>query len=247
MGNLTLSEFRDELRFELDNTTTDEVAGSSLTRWINQAYLHVCQPHLYLHRELQVEVLVPMATDTVQYTLDTSVGGYTVNRFVPTGNPGGLASVPAAVTSVYHVRDTTVAVSALRKKLQPVEVQQIDEDQLLTQGQPYYYAVWRQQLYIDKRPTSVENGQLLVVRAYMLPAQLSADTDETTVAAAWDNVILAGAAWLGFRKLGDRDAAAEYRLEFGRLFRDVSDWQQVEMMDRLAGFTAHVPDSMPRS
>ena len=69
MGIMTLSQFRTELKFNLENRNDSGLTDARLNLWINQAYLHLGRPEVRKHRELQFTHDYVLILDQNEYSL----------------------------------------------------------------------------------------------------------------------------------------------------------------------------------
>ena len=217
MGTLTLTQLRDEVRFDLKNRPDSGSSGLSDTRlnlFINAAYLHVAHPSVHKHRELLYTYTITLATDDNEYAF-TPVGGVNI----------------LAIRSVTHVDSTTLTATAARNKLRPKDPQWFDERTINTGSRPSTYAVEANNIIIEPVPTSSLNGELLQVRSIREPAQLSADTDVTVIGNRWDEVILLAARWRAELHLGYRDLAEATKLDFAALINEYAEWDTLHVRE----------------
>ena len=217
MSTMPLSEMRDALRWDLENNGT--LTPAQLNRWINWSYLHISQPNIHPHQSLQATGTVPLVLDQVEYPLT------------------GLGFVLWGVYSCTYIKGTTVAPTNYRRRLKGGgDIRWLDA-QFASSGEPSSYAVWGgaaggQTLHINARPSSGVVGNLLLIRGYKQPTLLAADTDKTVMHDLWDEAILLGARWRGWRSLTRPERAEIARVEFGlqvneiqnALKLDASDW-----------------------
>lgn len=217
MGVMTLSEFQDAVRYSLDNRG-DLDATTQLTRWINWSYVHVGMPNVHRHRELQTTFDITLVTDDIDYRIDAA-------------GRGGVQT--AGIYDVTHIQGTSSTdASIARRRLDgPCDIREFDESQF-RQGPPARWTTYGTDLVIDTRPSTTENGQLLVMRVWREPALLVNPSDVTTLLQLWDEAIALGARWRGWRELNRPDRAELAKQDFGamvneinaRLNRDAEDW-----------------------
>lgn len=209
MGALTLSQLREEVRTQVGgrrdlNTTTDARVNLA----INDGYRYIAQPNVYQHRETQSVGTITLATDDVDYNLTTA-----------------LAATPQAIHSVYYHRGTTIAAANTRTRLVQTDIRKLEETQFPA-GEPREYALFGNDLYIDRRPTATQNGQLLRVFYWAPVVALSGTTDTTVLRTEWDEVLIQAATWFLFKRLrmfaeaelakADLDAAINNKLDIAR-------------------------------
>jgi len=153
MGELTRSEFRDAVRFHLDQKQSISVA--ELDRWINMSYIHLCQPHTYMHREMHVETVAPFGGVLANLDLtNTTLNDGTYNSRVNNTNitdPGNLLAL-MSITLIENSTDVTfpLSVTAERKPLRPIQRWEWETVQIPTgTSEPNVYTMWDRILYFD--------------------------------------------------------------------------------------------------
>jgi hypothetical protein len=220
MGVMELSEMRDATRWGLDNRR--DLTATQLNRWINWSYLHICQPHIHRHQPLQTDSgdSVTLVTDQIEYDLDAL-----------------LSLEFFGVYSATYIEGTSHSdYSVSRHRLHGGgDVRWMDQ-QFLGTGRPNQYAIWGgsaggQVLYIDRRPTSNENGNVLLIRGYRRPARLDTPTDVTVLNEMWDEIIILGARWRGWRELNRLDRAGTAQLDFSAMLTQVQDATKLDAQD----------------
>lgn len=214
MGSLTLAQFRAELLFDLKNRSDTDAMGLSetrQTRFVNDGYLHICDPAVFRHRELKHSYTIPLVNGTMAYT------------FTPT--PGGVVIV-GDPWSVAHVDAATDDFTAFRNKLFPHDEQWFQERSHVNQSQPRDYFTRGQQLFLSPIPGPNEAGQVLAVTAWREPALLVADSDPTVLSTKWDEIVLLAARWRAELHLGYRDMAEATKLDFVSLVNEYADHER---------------------
>lgn len=220
MGTLTFTQVRDELRVQLGGRHDSTASDARLNLAINDGYRYIAQPNIYMHRELEANGTLTLVTDDVDYALS------------------GLGATPQAIHSVYHHRATSIAPANTRVRLLATDLRRLEEQQFGA-GEPRYYTVYGNTLYIDRRPTSVQNGQLLRVFYWAPVTALSGASDVTVLRAEWDEVLVQAATWFMFKRLRmfaeaelakvDLDATINNKLDLRRMEAEDLTEQLIEM------------------
>lgn len=224
MGDQTLSEFRTDLEFDLDER--DDLTTARLNRWINQAYMHMTYPGVRglpgrHFKECEFRATITLVQDQAEYDISAATIGRKVHY-------------PMLVT--YH-QATSLSPTNTKRKLDPRSYQYFEE-RTLPPGQPNLYTWFSETLIIMGVPTSAEAGQLLRLAYYGEPTRLTADGDTTTLPEYFDLVLRKGALWAAQASLNMFAAAAVTKQEYGTLLNEGSTAQESQMVD--TGFQAGV-------
>lgn len=217
MGSLNLSQFRDELIFDLknrtDRLTTDGLSDDRLNLWINSGYLHVTHPSVFRHRELQHSYTIPLVNGTQSYI------------FTPDGSV-----VITAIRYVTHVTAASDSPTAQRTKLFPRDAQWF-QDRTQTSGAPREYYVRNNRIFLGPVPSATEAGQVLVVGGWREPDLLVLDLAPTVLSTLWDEIVLLAARWRAELHLGYRDLAEATKLDFVGLINEYSSFEELHGED----------------
>ena len=216
MGTLTLSQLRDELRFDLRNRPDTAASGFSDTRanlWLNSAYLHITHPKVFRHRELQFSYTIQLVAAQNLYTFTPNAGVEIV-----------------ALRSLTHVAATSDDYTATRTKLRPKDEQWFQDRSHSTGTQPRDYAVRANQLILSPIPGVNEAGEVLVVSAWREPALLT-DATATVLSSRFDEIVLLAARWRAELHFGYRDLAEATKLDFSSLLNEYSEFEQLHGED----------------
>jgi hypothetical protein len=209
MGALSLQTMRDDLRYIVGGYTSTEMSDALVDRWLRYAYLHVCRPAIYEHRELLTSGTTALVTSDRDYL---------------------LSAIAASTDDVQAVK---LVVNETRgQRLRPLSLRQIEErarpgGTLLT-GRPTHYAVEGTALYVYPAPNATHNGDTLRMWYWRKPAALAA-APATEIAEDWDEVILVGAVWRAWRYMNLPDRAELAKVEFGQLANEVADRLRADM------------------
>ena len=221
MGSMTHLELRTATQWALDNRTN--ISATQLTRWLNWTYYQVSQPAAHRHQSLQADGEVTMALDQVSYDLPTILG-YTL---------WGLYGV-------WYIEGTSITDRTLRRQRLKgsFDVRATDEGSLGS-GRPTRYSLWGQTgatgggqvLNLDRRPSSTDDGRSLLVRGYRTPTSLTTDGQFTVLHPLWDEVLVLGATWRGFRELGEVARAEVAKANFAMLIQEQQDARRLDAED----------------
>lgn len=179
----------------------DELTPTQLTRWLQWSYQHVSMPNIFRHRELQATQNVTTVNGTYQYTLNDDVYG------------------------LYTVRNNTVGM-----KVRPRTYQSLQE-MTRHSGRPAWYALWNRQLVLFPTPDSANAGQVLDVNYWKRPGNLATSGPASILGPEWDEVIVEGAKWRGWRALNRYELALEARESFAGLINEVTSALHVDGED----------------
>lgn len=219
IGLLTLEQFRSELLFDLrnrsDTTTAEGLSETRQNLFINSAYLHLCHPSVFKHRELQTQGAITLVTGVNLYTFSP----------IPTS-----ATFVTAIRYMTHLDSTTNVATAQKTKMLPKDEQWFMARTLTTGGPPRDYAVRGNQVMISPVPTVNENAQLLVYGVIQEPALMTAGTT-TILPAHFDEILLLAARWRAELHLGYRDLAETTKLDFVGLLNEYKDHEQLHGED----------------
>ena len=202
MGTKTRDEMVTRVRFKLDNRSATDIPAPQIHDWINDAYDHVCRPSIFRHRELQ---------ETADITLVVSTRSYTI----------GAASDVDFIYTVYNVDEGF--------GLLPRDIREFDRTVIQT-AQPRFYDTWEGKLVINCNPDSASVDDVVRVRYYKMRARLT-DDSVTAIHERWDEIIIEGATWRGWKDLSNVDRADQCRDEFARMINEVTDIAKIEGED----------------
>lgn len=242
MGNLTLAELRDSVKFHVQNSS--KATSALLDRAINATYWHLSRPSLYQHRELRATVAFPLVLSTDKYGIDpTTMNGGTYKKSANASHTG--ARFTAWINAVYW-ETTTYPFPAQTQHfpLMQVSPNEMDRDSLKAQSEPRRYTIWDEKVEIDCYPSSSIVGYYIQLRGYVEPAALVAAGDVTVLGADWDDVLVVGAAYRLSRAFGEFARAGEFRVEFGQLLADMVDYEMVEGENDELSYSMHSQEVM---
>lgn len=237
MGTLDLATFRSATKWALDNRTN--ITDDQLDRWINWSYLQISQPSVHRHQPLQAEGSVTLVLDQVQYDL-----------------PSLLTYTLWGIYGIWYVEGSSITDYSLRRqRLRGSFDVRSTDTAALGQGRPTRYSIWGQTagttggqvLNLDRRPSATDAGRVLLVRGYRSPTTLALDGDNTVLHPLWDEVIVQGATWRGFRELGENARAEVARQNFGLLITEQQSARRLDAEDWGGGFEVDLTYYMPIS
>lgn len=232
MGTMTGAEFYTELKAGLGQQTTTSLPAANAVWMLNWTLDHLASPRIYRHPELQETTSQTLVTGTALYNI---VGG-------SSGETIALNSVVIA-----HPTDTY-----RRRRLRRLRDRDAFEESGRRPAQePLFYAQWgSSQIEVLPAPSSNENGWSLFIRRIKAPAKwtsanLTAGSVVSPYATCWDEAILQGALWRGWRWLTNWERAEQAKGEFGQLVNEIAERQRVEAEDDDFGPDMVVDEVMP--
>jgi hypothetical protein len=113
--------------------------------------------------------------------------------------------------------------------LHPRDLRQFDRTTIVT-GQPRFYDTWGTNLVINCNPDSASVDDVIRVRYWKTRDRLTSDA-ATTIHERWDEVIIEGATWRGWKDLNNIDRADQSRDEFARMINEMVDIAKIEAED----------------
>jgi hypothetical protein len=216
VGDLQLSEIRDQVRYNIDNRS--DLTDAQINRWINRTYRHVSLPTVYRHHELESLTTVALVTSTVSYSLSST----------------NLLSVH----NVWFFSGANTNITTNRRPLQLTTFREIQSQNVISSGEPFRYTIHGSSLYIDRSPTSTINGYYLQLEGVLRPTELSSSTDVTVLAPVWDEVLAAGATWRGYQAIGEPELSSVWESNFAQLINEITNIYNYEARDQ--GYTMRV-------
>ncbi len=224
MGDYTLADFRSEARYALGgrSSSSPSLDNVRLDRWINATYMHVSQPGIYRHPELEYVDPITLVQGQATYSL-------TVTYYM-------LYTVAIEDTSVDPPR---------RKRLVP-EDQREREDRLQIEGEPARYTFWSNQVSVYPEPNATWGAadHRLRVLGYRQPPRLTLPTQKTLIRPEWDEILQLGTVWRGWMWIGEPDLADSAKEDFARLINEMSDWRKLGAQDWDSGIAVNDPGPM---
>lgn len=213
MGTMTLTQFREELSFDLDarpdrTNLPADLPDARLNLWINAAYMHMSLPGVrgVMGRgfiEFQFRHTVTLVSGTNEYSLAKATVGRKVHY-------------PVAVT---HHFATTLSPTNRKVKLYPRSYQYLEE-RTLSSAAPRLWSWFGETLILGSVPGVAENNQLLRVSYQGEPDRLAADGDTTVLGDYFDFVLRKGALWVAQMSLGDIARAEATKQEYAVLLNE---------------------------
>lgn len=218
MGILTLQQFLNELRFDLRNrsdTGTSGLSDDRLTFFLNMAMQHITHPSVHRHRAMQFRS---------NRTLVSGINSYVWNQ--------SAATESFSIRYVYHILDTTDVNTAQHIKLLPRDERWLAQ-RSISSGPPKIYCVQGNNILLDPVPSANENGQLLSISTWQMPAVFTTSnlTAVSALTSQWDEVLLLGARWRAERDLGYVDRAELTRQHYAAMINEYADQQNLETED----------------
>jgi hypothetical protein len=121
-----------------------------------------------------------------------------------------------------------VAVTTQRTLLRRTDPRTIDRQQLQP-GIPSRYAVRGDLLFVNTLGQNATDQIFMVY--YRYPPNLVADGDLTALKGVWDEVILLGARWRGWRELGMMEQAELAKQDFAQMINEIDQWDRADAQD----------------
>lgn len=230
-GLLTITNMLDQVRFILGNRTTTDIPNATALVWINWTIDQLASPRVYRHPELWDLTSQSLTAGTRLYTIDTA----------------GTPADTVAVISVVAVSSTD---PAQRVRLRPVRLRDsFEQAGRVASGNLREYSLYSPtQIEVYDTPSTTYTGWNLLVRRIKVPtARLIADiaTDKSPLHRFFDEAIVLGAVWRGWRALKEAMRAEQAKSEFGQVVNEIADRLTTEAEDRDFGPEVYVEDTMP--
>jgi len=241
MGNLSLADFRDNIKFLAQNSS--KATDDRLDKNFNAAYLHLAQPHIYQHRILRTTVAFPLVLDQVVYDLEEVT--VSAAPYITSTNSRISKKFIAFVNAKFW--DTKVhpfPASTIRYVMSPLSEFDMDRISQRVGTEIRSYTIWNRSIELGEIPTAEDVGKYVEIRGYVEPELLTASGSTSVYDAAWDDILVVGGAYRLCRDLGQFDRAAELRNEYGKLIQDVVNYEMVEAENDEIRFTVETSDSM---
>jgi hypothetical protein len=230
MGLDTLATMRTSVQFILDDRA--DLNPTEIDRWINWTYLQISNPGVFRHRGLQEDFTVTLVLNQISYDISAAAAAFQV----------------AGIYDVVYIDGTSKADNTLtRRKLRASQDVRTMEVRPFATGEPHRYALHGEiggagldrGLIIDSQPDATVAGNLLLVRCWRYPDVLTGAGDLTVLSPAWDEVIIVGAAWRGWRDMNQPDRANEMKQQFsemtqalrGQINVEAEDWESQFELD----------------
>lgn len=226
MGDLTLEQMRDAARYALSEKR--DLTSTQLDRWLNWSYFHVAMPSVHRHQENRATHTYQLSEDVVEYDLSSST----------------LGKQNIGIFDLTYFADTNTNVDTRRRRLEgPVNVRRLDE-RSFPAGEPTRYARYGNTLILDNRPTSAMANHRLRLRYWHQPVKLVSGSDTTIFPALWDEVIVLGARWRGWRELNQPDRAEIAKRDFSEMVNEIQETVRVDSEDWGGTFEPELEDHM---
>ena len=232
MGLDTLTVMRTALGFMLE--ARDDIGNTELDRWLNWTYIQISNPGIARHRALQSNFTIALVLNQISY--DISVAASTFHT--------------AGIQDVVYIDGVNITDNTFtRRKLRGRQDIRTAEARPFSTGPPTHYSLQGEVggaglnlgLIINSQPSAAEVGNLLLVNTWRYPTILSGAAT-TVLTPVWDEVIVVGAAWRGWRDLNQPDRAAEMKQQFAELTQAITDKIAVDAEDWETRFE---PDIQP--
>lgn len=213
MGTMTRETMRDAVREGLGHRKSDEVSSTRVDRWIDWAYRHVTRPTVHPHREMKTRATTALVQGDADLGMNSDFG---ITDFL----------------AVIDVADTTDGI-----RYRPMTVRERDDTDTSIEGRARFYTLFYDAaasetvLLLDRPPNSQDAGNTLQLRYWREPPDFAGDSDTTVLLPDWDEVIVVGALWRGWRAMGSVERAEVMKAEFGQLVNEVSERLRLDAED----------------
>lgn len=220
MGDMTLAESIVEVRQDLDGRSIIALPDARIERWLKWTLDHVANPKVYMHPRLYITENVTLVTATSQYVLGTN--DREIWLVIGVKNTQALTGYP-----LYPKNRKW-----FRRRIQDAP------------GRPSYYmhtstAAALNVLQLYNAPDATHNGQVLEVEEYV--KHVDWETAEYTVLdAMWDEVVVMGAIWRGWRSLNQPVFADRALADYASLINEIRERDGLEAIEDPRAFDLDV-------
>jgi hypothetical protein len=230
---MTGVEINNALLANLGNRTVTDVPAATSLVWINWTMDHIASPRVYRHPELETTTTQLLATGTRTY-----------------GSAAATGILSIAIDSVI-IFDT--ANTANRRRLLKIRSRDVHEERLRSgSGEPRHYTRYGSgttDIEIMPAPDATHNGWTLSVQRIKKPTlyvsgNLTSGSVLTTFDSQWDEAVVMGATWRGWRALREWERAEAAKKEFGQLVNEIAERQTVEAEDIDYGPPIYLQETM---
>lgn len=208
MGNLSWGDAITGVRGELGGRAS--LTGAQIRGWLTAGLWHIAQPSVFRHPELYFY-------DTVTLT---AAGDYVI--------PETLVDLER-IFFVGGVRNST---AGREYPLVAKDSRWFRERMRSVAGRPGYYQHYNtagvDTLGIYPLPSAEYVGETLEVKLYALPELETEGGDVFPFGAEWDEVMVAGGVWRGWRHLQQFAMAKEVRGDYAGLINDIREREGFE-------------------
>ena len=219
MGAFTLDDFKSELQFELDNRTTttdpDSITDARLTRWINWAYLHISQPAVFRHRELETTADILLVANQPNYSISSTT----------------LSMKITGVESIVYCAAATWDWTSNRNKLRESNVSDYSRKVHPSGTSPSTYLIRGEELLIDPTPATSIAGNVIRLWVIREPVTLAFATDTTLFSTYWDEALLLGAKYRAYKALGELEWATDALEDYAKLINELGGRDLLTVLD----------------
>lgn len=221
MGVLTLAEMETDLRFQLDNRS--DLTSAQLQRWLNWAWKEITDPRRHRHSELQCILDVTTAGPAQFYDIEV---GTTATQTI------------RSIHTVVFYPGNPISASVTRYRLRQVDVRQLeDTNTTVATANPTRYAIWNntasgnlRRIMLDSIPTAINHH--ILIYGYREPDNLSGAGAASFLADAWDEAIVLGARWRGWRDLNQPDRSELAKNDYLGFIAELERERRAELEDR---------------
>lgn len=226
MGESTLLQLRDAVRFNVDSVKVASVSDAQIDRAINKGYLWATQPTTYEHIELLQRYGFFLVAGQDEYDITES------GLLAADDRPAVTSDVWYGLShATYHETNAfPIDRSARRVDQEVVYGDQYMENVTITpEGEPRRISYFDRTARLDRLPRDGEAGNILSLMFWMQPVLLSGDSAKTVVPAIWDYAIEAHATGRILLARGNAERAQWWYQEAARDIADTTSMAELRI------------------
>lgn len=230
-GLITLQTIFDQSRAILGNRNVADIPNATMLPWTNWALDQLSSPRVYRHPELWDLTSQTLVAATRLYTIDTAQA----------------AVDTVAVLSAVIVSSTD---ATQRIRLRPIRMRDgFAAAGRVTAGTPLEYSLYSAtQIELYPTPSSGYSAWNLLIRRIKVATQFTVAgiaTEKSPLHRFFDEAIVMGTVWRGWRHLKETLRAEAAKAEFAQCVNEITDRLSLEAEDRDFGPEVYVEESMP--
>jgi hypothetical protein len=216
MGTLTGGQMYNQI-LDLLGRTQQDIPAAVANVWLNWSLIHLTDPRVYVHRELIEENT---------QLLSTGLGNYSI--------AGSNLTVTRAMDSVV-IKNPNI--NSQRYLLWPIrEKDQFEITGIYPPNLPRWYSWLPGGTAIDiiSAPGATYNNWELHIRRIIYPGAMQIDAFPnltSVIQPAWDEVLVLGAVWRGWRDRLDYARADTMKKETGQMINEIAERLKQEAKD----------------
>jgi hypothetical protein len=207
---MTKAEARVLVRQDLDGRSVTALPDARVDTWLDATLIHVCNPNIYMHPRLFVFENVTLVTGDNDYNLGAT----------------------REVLMVLGVRNTTADQGY---SLYPKNRKWFRRQRQDAEGKPSYYMHYSDPtnvsiLKVYNSPAAQYNGQILEVEEYCMHEDWAAG-EATVLETMWDEVLVAGAVWRGWKSLNQPVFQDRALADYAALINEIRERDGMEIIE----------------